>query len=612
MRRFLSDLSWSVRQWRPRPPRRGSGGGRPWLTLSALGAAALLVLGGVWVAATALMARGELNDVRADAPLLRSQLTAADISAATITADSMAAKARRAHHLTRGPAWAVLARVPVLGEPFKTARGITAAADELGSTALPRLVAAGTEIDPDKLRGDDGRIDVEALRRVAPAVDEAAASINRAADLTRRLPGSTWLGSVDSARTDVLEQLEKLAHVSTSAQQAAKLLPPMLGADGRRTYFVAFQNNAEARGTGGLPGAFAIVRVDNGEIEFRRFESDTFLAGVSANVKFDKEYRNLYRNAATTTLFLNSNLSPHFPYAAQIWKSMYEKKTGKTIDGALALDPAALSYLLAVTGPATLADGTAVTAGNVVELTQSTAYTKFTGGAEAVSPEADAARRAFLIQVAGAVADKITSAQGDATGLARALAKAAHERRLLVWSGVPDEQAELEETPLSGSVPVTKDAYAGMTIINEGGNKLDYYLDRKLLWERSGCGLNRDVTVTVTLTNTAPAGLNNYVASRSDRRDYEIEQGDHRVVIWYAATTGAQLKSVTLDGKTVGAAVGYERGHPVFQVDVELPRGKPRTAVLNLSEPRSANKPIVLEQPLVRPLSAEVRDRSCL
>ncbi len=38
----------------------------------------------------------------------------------------------------------------------------------------------------------------------------------------------------------------------------------MMGADGPRTYFMGFQTNAEARGTGGLLGGFGILRFDNG------------------------------------------------------------------------------------------------------------------------------------------------------------------------------------------------------------------------------------------------------------------------------------------------------------------------------------------------------------
>lgn len=590
----------SRRRRRERHRRRRGGA----LRVVIVAAAALIGLGAIWVGVTAWMARSELNAVRTGAPVLRAQLLAADIPAATASADLIARQATRSHKLTSGPAWALISRIPVLGDPFQTARGITGVADDLGRNALPQLVEAGTTIDPQELRSDDGRIDVAALQRIAPALDAAASSIDRVIQATERLPDETYLDPVDRARVDLLEELRPLAQMADSSILASRLLPTMLGADKPQTYFLGFQNNAEARGTGGLPGAFAIVRAANGKIDFVGFHSDVELAGVTAKVRFDKDYESLYENAGTKTLFLNSNLSPHFPYAAQIWADMWRQHSGQQVDGVLAVDPEVLSYLLAVTGPAQLADGTQVTAANVVELTQSTAYARF--GADYT------ARKRFLIEVASAAADNLTSATGDPAELARALARAADERRLLVWSANPNLQALLESTELSGTVPVTADPYVGLTVINEGGNKLDYYLDRALTWQRRGCGPARTVTVTVVLTNTAPPGLSTvYVAPRSDNPAYPIKAGDNRVTIYYAATEGAVLKSATINGKPTGVSAGTERGHPVFLVDVELPRGAPRTVVLNLEEPDAAGAPIVFRQPLVRPLTVAVRDQAC-
>ncbi len=67
------------------------------------------------------------------------------------------------------------------------------------------------------------------------------------------------------------------------------------------------------------------------------------------------------------------------------------------------------------------------------------------------------------------------------------LARAADERRLLVWSANPDLQTVLEaHRAVRRRCRTTSAPYAGLTIINEGGNKLDYYLDRALTWHRDG------------------------------------------------------------------------------------------------------------------------------
>ncbi|PZS34795.1 MAG: hypothetical protein DLM58_05140 [Pseudonocardiales bacterium] len=152
----------------------------------------------------------------------------------------------------------------------------------------------------------------------------------------------------------------------------------------------------------------------------------------------------------------------------------------------------------------------------------------------------------------------------------------------------------------------------GLSIVNDGGNKLDYYLDRTLTWQRTGCGSRRSVTATITLHNNAPAtGLSPYVTGRSDSRSYAIKPGDNRLEVSYFATAGGLMTGVSIDGRAATAGSGSEHGHPVYTVDLELPRGTSRTIVLHLTEPTGSGAPIVLRQPLVRPLSVTLRDASC-
>jgi hypothetical protein len=409
---------------------------------------------------------------------------------------------------------------------------------------------------------------------------------------------------VDRATALVAGDLGKLHASLPKIAGIMRLLPPMLGADRPKSYFVAFQNDAEARGTGGLPGAFAILTADHGRLSFGQFSADTVLQGASSEVAFGGGYQRLYGNAATQTMYVNSNLSPNFPDAARIWASMWQRKTGRQVDGAFALDPTALSYLLAVAGPAQLSDGSQVDAGNVVTLTENTSYLRF--GDDVL------ARKQFLIEVARAVAAKVTAARGANTGLVKALARAAGEHRLLLWSAVPDLQAQIAPTEVSGAVPATPEPYAGLTIVNEAGNKLDYYLDRSLTWQAIGCGRARGVTATVTLTNTVPAEVTSpQIVSRYDHHAYPVRPGDSRVTVYFLGTADGVLRSAELDGASITFGSGHAWGHPVFTFDVELPARRPRTLVLHLVEPGGADSPIVPRQPLVRPLNVSVLNARC-
>jgi hypothetical protein len=287
---------------------------------------------------------------------------------------------------------------------------------------------------------------------------------------------------------------------------------------------------------------------------------------------------------------------------------MWTKYSGQKVDGVIAVDPTALGYLLAVTGPATLPDKSQVTGANAVALTQATNYAKFPGTSNAEIAQ----RKAYLLEVASAASTKILDSRGEPTALLRAAGKAAGERRILIWSADPAVQADLAQTSVGGIIPTTTAPYVGLTIVNSGGNKLDYYLDRTLTWARTGCGATRKATATITLTNHAPAsGLSPYVTGRLDHRSYPIKVGDSRLMVSYYATQGAVLNKVTVAGQPGRGRIGAENGHPVYAIDLELPRGTSRTIVLQLTEPAGTGTPIILHQPLVRPLTVTLKDTVC-
>jgi hypothetical protein len=576
--------------------------------MAMIAAGGVLLLAGLWLAVTAVMARSQLNQARAEIHTLGAQLSASQWPAARVTAADLATHAHRANQLTSGPVWALAAALPSGGEPLKTIRGITAGVDSLGHNVLPQLVNAGQRLDPRTLRRPDGSIDLARIAAFGPAISSAAASIDATTKTISALPRHTWLSSIDASYADALRQVTGLDSTVKSADLAVRILPTMLGAGGPKQYFLAFQNEAEARGTGGMPGAFAIVAANHGKLAFTRMESDNTLSGVAASVDFGPDYDHLYSGMGATTLYSNGNLSPHFPYAAQVWASMWKKHSGQNVDGVIAVDPTALGYLLAVTGPATLPDNTQISGANAVALTQATSYAMFPGTSQA----AEAQRKAYLLDVASAAVKKIMGARSNPTALLQAAGKAAGERRLLVWSADPAVQADLALTSVAGIIPTTTAPYVGLSIVNGGGNKLDYYLDRSLTWQRSGCGPTRRTAVTITLTNNAPAsGLAPDVTNRSDTHSYPVQPGDNRLVVSYFATQGALLNDITVAGRPGTGRMGSQLGHPVYTVAVELPSGTSRTIVIHLREPAGAGPPIVLRQPLVRPLHVTLDDAVC-
>lgn len=573
--------------------------------------AGLLLTGLGWVIVTGLYARSELLAARDDMETLRNSITVsispvssaggatARPARAEAVARSAAAHAARAHWLTTGPAWFMAAHLPALGSPLQTVRGMAKSADELTGEGLPAVVRTADNLARGAGTGG-GHLNLPELRKAAPILERVSHQMAVALSEARALPPSTWLPAVDRARDQLLSGLDRMAPAVQEAAIGARLLPLMLGEDSPRRYFVVFQNPAEARGTGGMPGAYALLTARKGVLALAEFGRDTDMASARPKTDLGAEFAAMYgRNDAVNT-WPNSNMSPHFPYAARIWSAAWLDKSGERVDGVLSLDPGVLARLLAASGPARTTDGTVVTAGNVVDLSERTNYAKY---------QDSRARKAFLLDVARASAGQLLFAAGDPQrrpALLAGLYEVLGKGQMTVWSAHRDEQRELESRPFGGSLPQSEAPYAGLVVNNAAGTKLDYYLDRTLDWNPGRCtATGREVTVKAVLANRAPSsGLPTYVTDRLDKPPYVTREGDNRLLVSYYATAGAKLVKATIDGKKALMSPGVERGHPVYTFDVEVPAGSSRTVTLHLLEPPADHAPTVLQQRLARPLRA--------
>lgn len=160
-------------------------------------------------------------------------------------------------------------------------------------------------------------------------------------------------------------------------------------------------------------------------------------------------------------------------------------------------------------------------------------------------------------------------------------------------------------------MPVTSAPFVGLSVNNAAPNKLDFYQHASLAWHRTGCGGSRDVTVTLVVTNDAPLHVPASTLGALGRPGFPKKAGDDRWLVGYLATSGSELTKVTLNGRPSTAAIGAEKGHPVFTVDLSLPRGATQTVVLTLREPQGSGSPIVIAQPMVNPLAVSVEDAHC-
>jgi hypothetical protein len=476
---------------------------------------------------------------------------------------------------------------------------MTEALDRVAGAALPDVVRITGRL----IAATGGsHINLSDLRRSGPGLERAGKETAQVRAEVARLPRRTWLPPVDRLRSRLLERLDRIGPAVESAAVGARLLPAMLGEDGLRHYLLVFQNPAEARGTGGMPGAYSVLTADKGVLALREFGRDTDMAAARPKINLGTEFQAMYAHNDAVNTWPNTNMSPHFPYAARIWSAAWLDKSEERVDGVLSLNPSVLARLLTASGPVRTADGTLVTAQNVVDLTERRTY--------ALYPDS-ARRKDFLLDVARAAAGGLLTAVKDPyrrPAVFIGLYEVLRSGQMTAWSAHPAEQRELVARPVGGSLPEGPEPYAGLVVNNAAGTKLDYYLDRALEWSTGRCtAAGREVTVKAVITNRAPAsGLPAYVTDRLDMPVYETRRGDNRVLLSYFATVGAEVVGATLDGERTAMSVGIERRHPVYTFDVEVPVGKSRTVTLYLLEPPSNHVPTVPRQQLARPLRVTV------
>ncbi|GAA3798776.1 DUF4012 domain-containing protein [Sphaerisporangium flaviroseum] len=579
---------------RARPRRRA-------VVAGSLASVLVLVSSAGWSAHLGLSARDHLEATRDALVHLRAVMSARDLDRMAVTLADAHRHASEARRLTSGPDWSLITYLPMVGDGATTVRGLAETAAEI-TDVLTRVQRTGTSLfTAGSGSTDDARQLLDGLRAAAPVLDGAAARLTQARGRLMTTPARTGVASLDQARGTALYELDRLRRWIGGAATAANLIPPMLGNDGPRRYFLAFQTNAESRGTGGLVGAFGILEADHGRIGVKRLAANTGL-GRSPHPVADhgQAFRARYGPGAVELLSV-SNLSPHFPYAAKTWTALWERQTGLRLDGAIAIDPVGLSYLLGLIGPVTLPGGEQVTASNVVDLTERTAYARFTD---------PVARKRFLISIAGAVSEALPQSFAEPSRVLPVLKPMVAERRLQIWSRHDAEQRRLSATALGGVLPRQPGPYAGLVVNNSAGGKLDYYLNRSLEYELGPCrDGRRSTSVRIKLTNDVPdVALPSYVTGPLDTPGRSHGPGSNLLWVSLYAGVGSELTRAQLDGRPLTAIKESERSHPVYSAMLELAPRQSRTLTFDLVEPVSAEPPAIPVQPLVRPQQNRVID----
>jgi hypothetical protein len=507
--------SWSVVALPADPPRRTGADGDVhllhrrtvrrravrWL-LVALGVVAVVVVGcAAWVAVDALVARDHLAAAAQDVDRLRDEVEAGQGDRSAGTVASLQEHAAEARDATTGVQWSVVGALPWVGEQVRAVQSVSAVVQDLATNALPQLVAAAAAIDPTTLAPVDGEFDVEPLQAAAPGVVGADASVRAAADRLARIPVDQLADPVAEPVVQLRAQVDEVAMTTATAARAVQLLPAMLGADGPRQYLVLVQNNAEQRATGGIPGSVLLLRAQDGRVAIVDQRAGNSIGGLTdPALELTAQERVLFGDNLGQTM-LDVTFTPDFPRTAQLATALWQRIAGPTqVDGVLSVDPGTLALVLGAVGPVDLADGSELTADNAQQRLLNQVYLDTPDPTE---------QDEFFGTTAQSVFDATVRGDADPAAVVAALAEAARQGRLLVWSADPAQQRLLSGTVLSGELFGHRDdsPVVGVYLEDAGGAKIGYYLEPTITLEQTACRPDgsQALTLEVTLHSTAPA-----------------------------------------------------------------------------------------------------------
>lgn len=574
----------------------------------------LAVVAGVGVAtggklsATASTLKTELESARDLFPALQADIAMGDRPAAASTISRLTAHTNRAREAAEEPLWTAAGLLPFVGPNFRAATEVATSADDVARLGAAPLVGVLETLDWSSLAPVDGEVELQPLISSKPKISAAAHAVRQTSDRLDRIDASELFDQVSAPLVEARSTLKSMRDELDAAASVAEVAPDMMGSVSPRRYLLLIQNNAEARATGGIPGALAVLTLDKGKFSL---SDQTSSAGVGVMVPplaVDPEQLQIY-SARLGKYMQDVNLTPDFPTAGGLAQAMWKTKTGEQLDGVLSIDPVALSYILAATGPVDLLDPhlgleagealpTELTAENVVQTLLSDVYARIPDPGQQDLYFANAAKEIF-----GALSNGATDPKKLMVGLTRGVS----EGRVLAWSAHSDEQSVIAGYPISGAVhgPSVAPAQFGVYLNDGTGAKMDYYVKRtvQLVKECDRDGYE-ETTVRVTSTNTAPTDaatlLPSYVTGEGQ---FGVPSGSVQTNIVAYGPAQANVEMANLDGQRTEFAPYLHGDRPVGVLAIRLAPGESKTVEFTFGKIVQHTEPTIVVTPTVQPVT---------
>ena len=533
-------------------------------------AAAVIVvglMGAAWTAYRAWTVQAALLDTVDAAERVRAAATSRETDALPDLVDELEQVSGQADDRTHGPTWRFLGVLPYVGDDADAVAVVSEVVHDLAGGGLEAAVQAADGLGD--LAPRDGRIDLSALETIADPTSQAAASLQSAADRLNDVDTTRLVAPLRTPFRDLVGEIEEADHALGAADAALDVLPEILGGDGQRNYLLVFQNNAEVRATGGLPGSVALVSADDGAISLeQQVAGNSFGRRETPVLPLTPGELNLY-GVQFGTFFLNAGFTPDFSRASELWTARWQERFPGDVDGVLSLDTVALSYVVAALNEPVEVDGVVIDESTVVDELLHRTYLRL---------EEPAAQDRFFAAVSAAVFDRVRAGAFDVEDLFTGLGRATREGRMLFAAQGRNSEfaAPLADERIAGpDLEASEAPQFIVTLDDKGADKMTYFLRaRTRLMPRYCVDGRQAFELSMRLQSTAPddaASLPSYVTGPGSSNN---DPGQLAVTVNVYAPSGAQIGDVRQSEDPVPTATQELQGYTVSSVDVRLDPGQ--------------------------------------
>ncbi len=538
-------------------------------------------------------------------PSLKEAIASNNAEEATARVNQLRTHAAAAKQAAGDPLWTLASNLPGLGPNFSAVSEVARSADDVTTLGLAPLVKVYGSLNWESLLPSSSGTDLSPLEAASPSISASAQAVRLSAERLSQIDTTKLVTQVAGPLTSARDQLKDITGALDIAANVSNITPSMLGAEAPRDYLLIIQNNAEARSSGGIPGALAVLNVDKGKLTLGSQSSAGALGVMSPSVPIDPEQQQIYSHRVGKFM-QDVNLTPDFPTTASTAQAMWERKFGQRVDGVVSIDPVALGYILEATGPVRITNPDLVSAAaarlptelngkNVVQTLLSDVYAQI---------EEPRLQDAYFAGVAQEIFAALSDGRGNAKGLIEGITRGTAEGRVLVWSGFEAEQSVIRKYALSGSVsgPSVAPAQFGVYFNDGTGAKMDYYVKRtvQLVKECPKDGYER-TTVRVSSTNTAPkdaaSSLPAYVTGGGV---FGVPAGSVQSNIVVYGPVQANVESAEVDGQSTNFASFGHSNRPVGTLALRLAPGESSTIDFTFSKIVQHTEPNAVVTPTVQ------------